>query len=301
MAACLVCGAVAKTNLCDACAAEVDIPLPFLAEQILSAWLRPLGAALVDTWGRAHRLEAKTTIGRTPSARGLSILDGSVSRRHAEIARTPEGGWVIADAGSSNGTRVNDVVIAAPTLLHHKDRVAFGQVGFYFATNADELVDADLSEVASRTLRPGEATKLGLAREARDEVSGPTEQTFAGLPSIDLRFLEAPSGGGGYLAVGGKQLQLTDTQFEMLLMLARRIASESDVAPIVRGFVPSGQLIADLPWDTPSPSENHLKQLVRRVRAVLDAVNLGTLVESRRGFGYRLRAVPRSGFDPGSR
>jgi len=289
----MVCGTPAKTNLCDACAAELDCPLPFLAEQILSAWLRPLGAALVDTWGRAHRLEAKTAIGRTPNARGISILDGSVSRRHAEITRTEGGGWIVSDAGSSNGTRVNGRLITAPTALQHKDRVSFGQVGFYFAANADALVDADLAEVASRTLRTGDAKAIGLAREHE-----PAEQTFAGLPSIELRFLEAPSGGGGYLAVGGKQLQLTDTQFEMLLMLARRIAAEADVAPIVRGFVPSGQLIADLPWDTPSPSENHLKQLVRRVRAVLDAVNRTLQRIMGRGFGYRLRAVPRPGFDP---
>ena len=126
----------------------------------------------------------------------------------------------------------------------------------------------------------------------------PSESTFAGLPSIEMKFLEAPSGGGGYLQIAGQQLQLTDTQFAMLLTLARRMAGETEVAPIVRGFVPSGQLIADLPWDTPNPGENHLKQLVRRVRALLDTVALGTLIESRRGFGYRLRAMPRVPFEP---
>jgi hypothetical protein len=282
------------TNLCDSCATELDSPLPFLAEQILSAWVRPLNGVLVDTWGRVHRLEAKTVVGRTPSARGLSILDGSVSRRHAELRRTADG-WEVADLGSSNGTRVNDQPINGPTALKDKDRVTFGQVGFYFALDRDGLVEADASEVSSRTLRPGDAPAAKLVPAEPPEHG---ENTFAGLPSIQMKFLEAPSGGGGYLELAGQQLQLTDTQFAMLLTLARRMAGEAEVAPIVRGFVPSGQLIADLPWDTPNPGENHLKQLIRRVRALLDTVALGTLIESRRGFGYRLRAVPRMPFEP---
>ena len=34
-----------------------------------------------------------------------------------------------------------------------------------------------------------------------------------------------------------------------------------------------------------------------RVRAVLDQASLSTLIESRRGFGYRLRAIPRGTFE----
>lgn len=252
--------------------------------------MRPLNAVLVDMWGRVHRLEAKTAIGRTPIARGISILDGSVSRRHAEIRRT-ENAWEVADVGSSNGTRINEQPVSAPTTLKDRDRLTFGNVGFYFTNDTGSLVEADINEVSSRTLRPGDAQ---VAKVIPPE---PSESTFAGLPSIEMRFLEAPSGGGGYLELAGQQLQLTDTQFAMLLTLARRMTTEAEVAPIIRGFVPSGQLIADLPWDTPNPGENHLKQLIRRVRALLDTVSLGTLIESRRGFGYRLRAVPRVPFE----
>ena len=290
MAVCLACGASTVTNLCSGCAAELDSPLPFVAEQILSSWLRPQNALLVDTWGRIHRLEAKTVLGRTPAARGLSIFEGSVSRRHAEIHHTANG-WEIVDLGSRNGTRVNELQITAPTLLHERDRVSVGSVGFYFAFDSQHVVDADLEEVSSRTLRPGEGPELKLSRSEQ------TDETFVGLPTISLQVLEAPSGGGGYLQLAGRQLQLTVTQFAMLQMLARRSAREVDVPAIVRGFVPSGQLIADLPWDTSNPNENHLKQLVRRVRGLLEAVSLGTLIESRPSFGYRLRAIPQQPFE----
>ena len=293
MPSCVVCASPAPSNLCDSCAKELDSPLPFVAEQILSSWIRPLDTALIDTWGRAHRLEARTTIGRTPIARGISILDGSVSRRHAEIVRGPSG-WTVTDLGSSNGTRVNDAAVEGTVALAPKDRISFGSVGFYFVGDGDRLVDTDLHDVASRTLRPGDPGANSLSRP---EISI-EEKTFAGLPSLELKFLEAPSGGGGYLQLAGRQLQLTDTQFALLLELTRRMDTEVDVAAVVRGFVPSGQLIADLPWDSTSPNEAHLKQLVRRVRAILDTVSLGTLIESRRGFGYRLRAIPRRPFGP---
>jgi len=52
------------------------------------------------------------------------------------------------------------------------------------------------------------------------------------------------------------------------------------------------ELIADLSWDTREPSENHVKQLVRRVRRALVKSDIGDLIESRHRFGYRLRAIP---------
>ena len=70
------------------------------------------------------------------------------------------------------------------------------------------------------------------------------------------------------------------------------MASETDQPDLVRGFVRSSELIAGLSWDTRDPSENHVKQLVRRVRRVLMKSALGDLIESRHRFGYRLRAVP---------
>lgn len=68
--------------------------------------------------------------------------------------------------------------------------------------------------------------------------------------------------------------------------------AEPDTSSLVRGFVPSGQLIADLPWDALEPDENNLKQLVRRVRRMLEGIRLAGLLESRRGLGYRLRCIP---------
>jgi pSer/pThr/pTyr-binding forkhead associated (FHA) protein len=290
MRICLICRERSATNLCEACADELDTPPAFVPEQILSAALRPLDGALLDRWGRLHRLEAQTAIGRVPIARGVAIMHGVVSRQHATISRGADGTWTIADRGSSNGTRKHDQAVTAAEPLAPGDRLTFGAVGLYFVVDDGRLIDATPDEVASVTVRPESGRPaLGIV-----EHGDPDDDTFSGMPTVELTFLEAPSGGGGYLDVRHRRIQLTDTQFELLLMMARRMAAEATIATIVRGFVPTGQLIADLPWDTHAPSENHLKQLVRRVRKALELAGIGNLIESRRGFGYRLRVIPAS-------
>lgn len=270
------------TNLCDECAVELDVPLPFVAEQILSAAARPEAVVLVDVWGRVHPVEARTHIGRTPRSRGLALLHASVSRDHAELV-LEDGAWWLVDLGSSNGTRRNDEPVTK-VALESGDRLAFGSIGLYFVRDDGNRVTLEPEQLSSRTLRPSEAAPV-----VRTD---PSEHTQAGLPRLAMRLVEAPAGGGGYLEAAGATLQLSITQYAMLATLVARMRDEAAVAPLVRGFVPSGQLIADLPWEAVDPNENHLKQLVRRMRKALDSIQLGTVIESRRGFGYRLRVIP---------
>ena len=289
MRTCLVCRAATSTNLCEACADELDTPTEFVAEQILSTAPRRSDAALVDRWGRLHRLEARTLVGRAPAARGVAIMHGVVSRQHAELVRSADGAWQLRDHASTNGSRVNDHPVTGAAPLAAGDKVTFGAVGLYFVRDDGRLIDATPEEIASVTVRP-ETGRPALT--AAVEAGDPEEDTFPGMPTVALVFIEAPSGGGGYLDVRGRRVQLTDTQFALLQTMAQRMLAEASVAELVRGFVPTGQLIADLPWDTHAPSENHLKQLMRRVRKALELAGIGNLIESRRGFGYRLRVMP---------
>jgi PAS domain S-box-containing protein len=77
--------------------------------------------------GKVFRLEAlEHVLGRGADA-GFQINDHGVSRRHARISRTNEGGFHIADLGSTNGTYVNGVRITSSE-LHEGDRVQIGTV-----------------------------------------------------------------------------------------------------------------------------------------------------------------------------
>jgi hypothetical protein len=68
------------------------------------------------------------TIGRTHDC-DLRLSDLSVSRRHAELTRG-EDGWMLADLGSHNGTRLNGWLIREPVPVRPGDRVEFGTAAF---------------------------------------------------------------------------------------------------------------------------------------------------------------------------
>lgn len=58
----------------------------------------------------------------------LSIQDDSVSRCHAELIQSPEGGYTINDLNSSNGTYLNGVRISSPKRLRVGDLLKIGNL-----------------------------------------------------------------------------------------------------------------------------------------------------------------------------
>ncbi|HCN29172.1 MAG TPA: hypothetical protein DIT64_10565 [Verrucomicrobiales bacterium] len=93
-----------------------------------------------------HELEdGVTTLGRHPDS--VVVLEfPSVSAHHA-IIEMGEGGCFVSDQKSSNGTRVNGVVIEE-SRLKEGDRVAFGDVQAVFYQGAPpEMVEAPEPEV----------------------------------------------------------------------------------------------------------------------------------------------------------
>ena len=86
--------------------------------------------------GTALSLSAPLTrLGRHPDSE-ISLDDITVSRRHAEIRRTPEG-YEASDAGSLNGTYVNQERIDGAVLLHQGDEVQVGKFRLVFFAKAD--------------------------------------------------------------------------------------------------------------------------------------------------------------------
>ena len=73
-----------------------------------------------------HELtDERITIGRAPDNL-LQIDDPSVSQRHAQLLLMHES-YQLKDLGSTNGTRVNSVLVR-DTLLRVGDRIRFGKV-----------------------------------------------------------------------------------------------------------------------------------------------------------------------------
>lgn len=75
-----------------------------------------------------------TRLGRHPDSE-ISLDDITVSRRHVEIERTPDG-YVASDAGSLNGTYVNQERIDR-MLLRHGDELQIGKFRLIFFERHD--------------------------------------------------------------------------------------------------------------------------------------------------------------------
>jgi hypothetical protein len=282
--------------LCEECRDELSSPIRIMPEQLQLHGGRPTMAALIDLWGRPHRLDPRTLIGRQVDGAGLAILEPSVSRHHAHITLDGDT-WTVRDLGSANGSYVDDKLIDTPSIVNDGDRVRFGHIAFYFIEDVARLPAPRVGRTATATIQPPRASNVladgAVLPVGQADIGDEEERTDVGLPTMSFRMHEPTGGGGGLIEVDGKQVQLTTTQFELMALMIRRMASESHQPELVRGFVRSSELIADLSWDTREPSENHVKQLVRRVRRALMKAEIGDLIESRHRFGYRLRAIPR--------
>lgn len=278
--------------LCEECRDELSSPIKITPEQIQLHSAQPTLAGLIDLWGRPHRLDPHTLIGRQVEGPGLAILEPSVSRHHANLV-VNGGQWTMSDLGSANGSFHDDRLCDAPTPIKHCDRIRFGHIAFYFVDDVTQLPAPKIGRTMTATIKPAEQPQAvpppGFPVAPEEE-----EHTDVGLPTLSFRLHEPTGGGGGLIEVNGKQVQLTTTQFELMALMIRRMATEAHQPELVRGFVRSSELIADLSWDTREPSENHVKQLVRRVRRALLKSEIGDLIESRHRFGYRLRAIPRT-------
>lgn len=75
-----------------------------------------------------------TRLGRHPDSE-IMLDDITVSRRHVEIERTPDG-YVVSDAGSLNGTYVNQERTER-AVLHHGDELQVGKFRLVLFERAD--------------------------------------------------------------------------------------------------------------------------------------------------------------------
>lgn len=100
--------------------------------RLQAAWRRPRlpRLALPDD----HRV--RYVVGRG-SACDLVLSDLTVSRVHAELRREDDGGWMLVDLGSLNGTRLNGWRLVGPAKIKSGDEVSFGDCGFM--VNAGQL------------------------------------------------------------------------------------------------------------------------------------------------------------------
>jgi ABC transport system ATP-binding/permease protein len=154
---------------------------------------------LTGPWAnKTFALKGKLTVGRAPPAAVL-LEDDSISRKHAEVERTPQGKVVVRDLGSANGTLLNgDVIGTEPVELAPGDVLQFGMVEVVYEAGGSNLpVRRDRGPVPAR----------------RDRGGGPAEDKPAaeagGIPPQRKRLLAVAGGLIGMLLVVGIVSKMT--------------------------------------------------------------------------------------------
>ena len=88
--------------------------------------------------GEMHPLERNVMVLGRGSDVGVRIDDPGISRRHSRIVREPDGGFVLEDLGSTNGTFIGDKPVERHTLADG-DRIGLGRTTVLKFTMQDEL------------------------------------------------------------------------------------------------------------------------------------------------------------------
>jgi hypothetical protein len=153
-------------------------------------------ATLVLPDGRRVVLEPESiTLGRLPECE-LSLADAGVSRRHAQVRRSPDGGWVVVDLGSTNGTKVNGVRINGARPLGDGDEITVGSTTIRFEAAAG----APNHSAGRAPVAGGSATAPGMAPSG-PRTGGGTGPRTAGGGGTGPR--TAGGGGTGPRTAGG--------------------------------------------------------------------------------------------------
>ena len=82
-----------------------------------------------------HFMQSEITLGRDPIS-DISIADETASARHARLSYH-HGQWWIEDLGSTNGTRLNQVLLTLPTVLTTGDEIRCSNMRLMVNLTAD--------------------------------------------------------------------------------------------------------------------------------------------------------------------
>jgi hypothetical protein len=92
----------------------------------------PVGALVLRNGSRVQVGDDPVTIGRAPEC-DVVLADPEVSRHHAEVRRA-DGGFVVVDLGSMNGTRVNGAGVRERA-LNDGDEITIGTAAMRFESS----------------------------------------------------------------------------------------------------------------------------------------------------------------------
>lgn len=201
--------------------------------------------------GQRWPVEGVMTIGRAATCTlVLTTPDKQVSREHARVTTT-DGGIILEDMGSKNGTHRNGERIEAPVMLEDGDTVQIAMAQQFIFLSSDATVPLEMGDISIPAMGTG-SLLLRLDKRARrvwirDEELNP--------PLSVAQF----------------------TMLEMLYEAGTRVVSRKELVEAIWG--------EENAYDV---SNQALDALVRRLRDRLAELDSHKFIETVRGHGLRL-------------
>jgi transcriptional regulator with PAS, ATPase and Fis domain len=147
-------------------------------------------------------LGREASVGRDES-NPIRLDDRQVSRKHALIVANPEGGFVLSDLGSANGTFVNGRRLVAPRRLRTGDVLTFGDLRFEFhEKSAPPAIDRPAEDGGQTTSRRGvgqDAVLIGRSAAMQEVFRLITQASSSEIPVL----IEGETGTGKELVAQG--------------------------------------------------------------------------------------------------
>jgi two-component system phosphate regulon response regulator PhoB len=300
---------------------ERDRPLEEILQQYLTT-VRPMHPAVRGTWKalrrhhpsawraerRRHRDDSHNYPEAHRSATGMTQNGSSGGERILVVDDEPDIVALVVYHLAKAGFKISTASNGADALrMAQQDRPALVVLDLMLpGMSGLEVLDqlrADESgqdiAVLLLTARREEPDRIkGLSSGADDYLTKPfsPQELVLRVRNILRRMSQAQSGLPDVLRVGAilidrsahrvtvenAELDLTPTEFKLLMTLAER-----------RGRVQSRALLLEIVWDAaPDIQTRTVDMHVQRLRTKLGAA--GDMIETVRGFGYRLRAAPPS-------
>jgi hypothetical protein len=276
MVACARCESSPEVGvLCGACSvllAPVDGLMP---DHVTSVATPAAEAWLVDGFGTAHPVVARTRIGRRVGSQ-VVVLHGSVSRDHAEILRTSDG-WQVRDLGSRNATHLDGRRVEGRATLDDLAVVRIGDVAFLFVARKAAFDPAGAAAAQATTFAARSGPFRVILRSADRElcVLGSLDDAAGGA------LLHRSSAGATW-----NELSLSALEYHLLRALCARALDDPDGPQRTRGAVLTKTLIRALPFQTRFANEENVRQAVRRLRTTLDEIGATDVIVTVPGRGY---------------
>ncbi len=280
---CLCCGAGLEVGaLCRGCAQDVAPCDGLIADHVRST----VDATAADGWvvdgfGAAHALAAKTGIGRNHEGE-LVILATSVSREHARLEQS-ESGWTVRDLGSRNGTFVDGTRVQGRVQMPARAVLKIGDVALWF-----------LAEAAHEPASPP-SMETG-------SIAGGLVRFVTAHASVELCLVGASDAttGGSLLSRAAGTEKWTDhglppLEFQLMRALCAKAVEEAGSPSVVRGCVATKHLARDLPFQSKYANEENVRQVVRRLRGQLAEIGADALLAVAPGRGYYLASPVSAG------